>query len=240
MRYYLENNISLYSSFSRGFRAATLDDLCRTGWMRLGPKIANPELGPETIDSYEIGLDYSPHHSLRISPTIYYSKGKDFLYYVETGELLWGRKPIYTRENITEVDIKGAECDVVFKPNNVFSILCNYTYNNSVITSFTENPELEGKYLIFSPVHQLKSVLQFTSNIFSVNFGALYKDKQFTNDDNSEQINGYITYNCQLSKELYNFKISVEMQNITDERITEHPERLSPGRMLNVNLSYKW
>jgi len=241
LRYYLKNNISLYSSFSRGFRAATLDDLCRTGWMRLGPKIANPELGPETIDSYEIGLDYSPYQSLRISPTIYYSKGKNFLYYVDTGELLWGRRPIYTRENITEVDIKGAECDVVFKPNNVFSILCNYTYNNSVITSFTENPELEGKYLIFSPVHQLKSVFQFTTNLFSVNFGALYKDKQFTNDDNSEQIAGYITFNCQLSKELFNnFKISVEMQNITDKRITEHPERLSPGRMINVNLSYKW
>ncbi len=241
LRYYLENNISLYSSFSRGFRAATLDDLCRTGWMRLGPKLANPELGPETIDSYEIGLDYSPHHLLRISPTIYYSKGKDFLYYVDTGELLWGRRPIYTRENITEVEIKGAECDVVFKPNNVFSILCNYTYNNSVITSFTENPELEGKYLVFSPEHQFKSVLQFTSDLFSVNFGALYKDKQFTNDNNSERIDGYITYNCQLSKELFNsFKISVEMQNITDERITEHPERLSPGRMTNVNLSYKW
>lgn len=241
LRYYLEDNISLYSSFSRGFRTATLDDLCRTGWMRLGPKLANPELGPETIDSYEIGLDYSPHHSLRISPTIYYSKGKDFLYYVDTGELLWGRRPIYTRENVTEVDIKGAEFDVVFKPNNVFSILCNYTYNNSVITSFVENPELERKYLIFSPVHQLKSVLQFTSNSFSVNFGALYKDKQFTNDDNSEQLDGYITFNCQFSKALFNsFTISLEMQNITNIRITEHPVRLSPGRMTNVNLSYKW
>ena len=241
LRYNLENHISFYSSYSRGFRAATLDDLCRTGWMRLGPKLANPELGPETIDSYEIGLDYSPYHSLRISPTIYYSKGKDFLYYVATGELLSGRNPIYTRKNVTEVDIKGAECDIKFRPNNVLSILCNYTYNKSVITSFIKNPELEGKFLIFSPVHQFKSVFQFTNNLLSVNFGVLYKDKQFTNDDNTEHIDGYVTFNCKLSKELFNsFTMSLEMQNITDIRITEHPERLSPGRMINVNLSYKW
>ena len=241
LRYNSENHISFYSSYTRGFRSATLDDLCRTGWMRLGPKLANPELGPETIDNYEIGLDYSPYPSMKISPTIYYSQGKEFLYYINTGELLWGSRPIYKRENVTEVNIKGAECDVVFKPNDVFSILCNYTYNNSIITSFTENPELEGKYLVYSPLNQIKSVFQFTTNLVNVNFGALYKDKQFTNDDNSEQIEGYLTYNCQLSKELFNsIKLSVEIQNVTDIRITEHPERLSPGRMTNINLSYKW
>ncbi len=241
IRYFFDNGVSLYSAYSRGFRSANLDDLCRTGWMRLGPKLANPKLGPETLDNIEIGLDWSPLKSIKISPTAYYSKGSDFIYYVDTGELLWGRRPIYKSENVTAVIIKGFELDLLFRPFDGVSWMLNYTYNDSKISTFTEAPELEGNYLIYSPLNQINSVLSFSHNFLSANVGISYKDKQFISDDNSEELDGYIIYNCQLSAKMFNnFKISLDAHNISDERITEHPERLSPGRMFILDTSYAW
>jgi len=240
LRYMSNKQFSLYSSYSSGFRAATLDDLSRTGWMRLGPKVANPNLGPEKIYNLEFGFDYSPLTKIKISPSIYYSKGKDFLYYVDTGESI-GRRSIYIRENITEVDIQGAECDLVYKPNKHLSIFGNYTYHKSVITSFTKNEEFEGKFLVYTPLNQLKVVVQYTNKILSTNIGIVSKDEQFINDENTEKIEGYWMLNGQISKNIFNsISLSLDIQNITDIRITEHPERLSPGRIFNINVSYKW
>ncbi|NJK85532.1 MAG: TonB-dependent receptor [Bacteroidales bacterium] len=73
-----QKNISGYLSWSKGFRASILDDLCRSGWMWVGPKIANPELGPEKIHHVEFGMDFGNRTKFIFSPTIYYSLGTDF------------------------------------------------------------------------------------------------------------------------------------------------------------------
>lgn len=54
-RYFLNERVSAYASYARGFRASILDDLCRSGYLWPGPKVANPSIGPENIDTYEIG-----------------------------------------------------------------------------------------------------------------------------------------------------------------------------------------
>ena len=240
-RYSLSGNLSGYLSYSKGFRSSILDDLCRSGWMRLGPKVSNPELGPETIDSYEFGFDYSPENTMKISPSFYYSKGNDFLYFVDTGELLWGKKPIYRRENITAVDIYGAEFDFTYRSYGSIFFSGNYTYNQSTISRFPDNPELEGKYLIYSPIHQAKASIQWKNQFINIILGIQYKDRQFTNDDNSEEIGAYCTLDVQIWKVLFDdMKIAVDFQNITNERQTEHIERLSPGRLINIKLSYNW
>ncbi len=241
VKYHLGNQMSGYLSYSRGFRASILDDLCRTGWMRLGPKEANPDLGPETIDSYELGLDYSQTSDIKISPSFYFSKGHDFLYFVATGDSLWEKKPIYRRENITGVDIYGGEIDFTFKPDHTISLHGNYTYNHSTIFEFSKNPELEDNYLVYSPLHQANATMQWRNKYLNINFGINYKDRQFTNDDNSEELDAYYTLDAQISRMLFNkVKAAIDFQNITDKRQTEHLERLSPGRLINVMLSYDW
>lgn len=241
VKYQPHNKLSGYLSYSQGFRASILDDLCRTGWMRLGPKEANPDLGPETLNSYELGFDYSPATYLKISPSVYYSKGSDFLYFVATGDSLWGRKPIYRRENVTEVSINGAEVDFNFKPSYRFSFQGSYTYNSSTILRFPKHRELEGKILVYSPLHKINATMQWRNKYLNINFGINYKDSQFTNDDNSEELDAYYTLDAQISRMLFKkVKVVIDFQNITDKRKTEHFERLSPGRVINVILSYDW
>ena len=108
--------VSVYVSYSKGLRASIQDALCRSGWMWVGPKIANPELGPEKLYNYEIGVTFWLTRHLSLSPSFYYAKGRDFLYYIATGEKMWGKRDIFRRENISKVGMKGVEADLDYMP----------------------------------------------------------------------------------------------------------------------------
>jgi iron complex outermembrane receptor protein len=114
-RFNFMKNISAYVNYSHGFRASILDDLTRTGWMWVGPKYANPDLGPESLDNFEAGIDYSLNKKMNLSATAWFSKGDDFLYYVSTGDSLWGR-PISIRENVSGITSQGFELDTKYRP----------------------------------------------------------------------------------------------------------------------------
>jgi len=231
--------VSAYLSYSHGFRASILDDLTRTGWMWVGPKYANPELGPEYIHNYEAGIDVTPVNRLKFSATIYSSKGKDMLYYVTTGDSLFGR-PIYIRENVTNVNMKGAEAEASWSPANNFIITTNFNYAISKIDAFEERPDLEGKYLTYVPKHSASMILTWKNRIVDLNLRGLYKGSQFVSDDNSQQIDKYLTFDMQLSKTIYeNFIISFDTQDIFDNRHMETNEYISPGRTTTIRLAVK-
>lgn len=231
----------VYASWSRGFRASILDDLCRSGWMWAGPKIANPELGPETIDNIEIGGDISISKNFKIEPSIFYSSGKDFLYYVATGDSLWGKRPIYQRQNITKVNIFGFEIQASGSINNQIKLLADYIFNNSKIGQFDKNPELEGKTLKYSPKHQAKAGIVFNPKQFSVTLSSVYKSLQYTSDDNANSIEAYITFDAKISKTLTEkFTVYAEAIDIFDNQHMDSDYYLSPGRRINLGLSFNF
>lgn len=231
----------IYVSYARGFRASILDDLCRSGWMWVGPKIANPKLGPEKIDNYEIGAALQLSNKIKISPTFFFAHGHDFLYYVATGDSLFGSKPIYQRQNVSEVKIYGAELEAEFKINTRFTAFVFYTYNDSKITSFTEKPELEGKYLTYCPKNQIKASLLWTYKCFTTGLGLLYKDKQFVDDLNRKEIAGYFSANAKITATINeHFSTFIDMQNIFNEQHMDNQLYLSPGRLITAGISVKF
>jgi iron complex outermembrane receptor protein len=105
-RYHFSDNISVYGSYSRGFRAPILDALCRYGIFHGRFYDANPELENETLDSFEIGSDMRLSEMLDLSFSGYYSRGKDFIYSVDTGQtrFLRGRdRAVYLMDDVSEV-----------------------------------------------------------------------------------------------------------------------------------------
>lgn len=239
LRYNPTQNISTYISYSQGFRASILDDLCRSGWMWVGPKIANPELGPEKINNYEIGGKFRLLPPLSVSPSLYYACGKDFLYYVATGEKLWGKRDIYQRQNISEVEVQGLESDVDYMPFQSLKINLNYSYNHAKIKNFSKNPELNDKILTYAPNHQLKGYILWTGKSMSVMVRGLYKTKQYTTEDNSSSIAGFSVWDMQLSKRFFQNKlyISGEIINLFNNRHMNTKEYRSAGRIANLKLA---
>ncbi len=240
LRFNFIQELSAYLSYSHGFRASILDDLTRTGWMWVGPKYANPELGPESMDNYEIGFDVFPIDKLKITTSAYYAFGKDFLYYVSTGDSLFGR-PIYIRENVTNVTIKGSETEISYYLMNGLNIMANYTYCDAKINAFAERPELENKYLKYSPRHLASASIIWNNKIVNVSVRGLYKGEQFSDDANTVKLDPYFTMDLMLSKSIVqNFIISLDVLDVFNNRHMETGDYISPGRLINGRVAIKF
>lgn len=239
LRYNPTAAVSVYLSYARGFRASILDDLCRSGWMWVGPKIANPRLGPEKIDNYETGGKFRIRPDLSFSPAFYYARGKDFLYYVATGEKLWGKQTLYQRQNISSVELKGLEADLDYAPVRGLKININYSYNHSEIKDFDKKPELNGKALTYAPVHQIKGYLLWTGKTTGAMIRGRYKSKQYTTEDNASSIAGFAVWDAQLSKRFFRNRLYVsgELLNIFNNRHMNTKDYRSAGRLANIKLA---
>ena len=238
LRFNPENRtFSGYVSYARGFRASILDDLSRTGILWGRDKIANPELGPETLDNFEIGMDFRPVWNMIISPTLFYSHGNDFLYFVEMPD----DDSVFRRENVSSVQVAGAEIDLRYFVNNAVTITGSYTLNHSEILSFPERPDMEGNQLTFSPRHQLKGSLNWRNRIADIGFTAFYKGSQFISDDNAQKIDPYTTFDIMASRQIFDsMRLSLEVMDIMDNRFMESLVDMSPGRFINFKVGYEW
>lgn len=240
MRFNFIEEVSAYISYSHGFRASILDDLTRTGWMWVGPKYHNPELGPESLDNFEIGADLFPIEKMKISASAYYATGKDFLYYVAVDSInhpdlepfIFGRQA-YIRENVTNITMKGIEADVQYEIIEGLNVLVSYTYANSKINKFTEMPELENKNLKYVPKHAASASLLWQNKYVNTSLRGYYKGEQFGDDRNNIVLDPYFTLDIQLSKQINeNFIISLDIQDIFDTQHMETMDYLSPGHLI--------
>lgn len=231
--------LSMYFSYSQGFRASILDDLCRSGWMWVGPKIANPALGPERLKHYEAGGTWRIVSGLSLSSSLYTARGEDFLYYVATGEKMWGKRDIFRRENVSRVEMKGleAELDCVLATGLKFHL--NYAYSSSRIKDFEKKPELNGKRLTYAPKEQWKGYLLWTGKGASAMVRGLYKSKQYTAEDNSTFIAGFSVWDVQLSKWFFRHRLNVgaEVLNVFDCRYMNTRDYISAGRLIRLKLA---
>ncbi len=239
LRFNPTKSISVYLSYSQGFRASILDDLCRSGWMWVGPKIANPELGPEQLDNYEVGGTFWLTPCLSFSPSFYYARGRDFLYYVATGEKMWGKRDIFRRENVSKVDMKGIESDLDFMPVNGLKINLNYSYNNPRVKDFRQKPELNNKVLTYAPANQVKGYVLWTGGVVDAMIRGQYKSRQYTTEDNSSSIAGFTIWDAQVSRWFFRhrFCVGAEILNVFDNRHMNTKDYISAGRLMNVRLT---
>jgi hypothetical protein len=106
---------------------------------------------------------------LDLSFSGYYSRGKDFIYSVDTGQtrFLWGRnRAVYLMDNIT---------------------------NESIIDKFNERPELEGNRLEYVPKHSFSAGVDIFSSIVNARVVLNHIGNQYSDDMNTEEIKGYET-----------------------------------------------
>jgi iron complex outermembrane receptor protein len=243
-RYKWTPELSTYASYGRGFRASILDDLCRSGIMWGIYKVANPKLDPEKIDSFEAGLDYSPFKKLKMTSSLYYSIGKDFLYYVPTGDSLSGR-PLYKRENIDKVISYGMEIEARFELTKGLTTFLNYTYNKAKIDQFDQKPSIEGDQLTRTPNHQVKGGITWLNPYINMSFLGRFKSSQFvyTNEmtQTTKKVDGYTTLDAKIWKEvLKGLTLSVSAENLLNKKYMESADDKAPGIFVTGQVTYRF
>jgi iron complex outermembrane receptor protein len=247
IHYNFTPSTNTYFSYSQGFRAATLDDLCRSGWISGGFKIANPNLGPEKIYSYEWGMNIQLNSKLSILPSVYYMIGKDFLYYLNTDKKM-GKRFIRQKQNITEVEIYGFDLDVKYKLNSQFSTYTNYTYNHSKIKKFDQNTDLVGKALTYTPKHMVNAGFIWKNKIINSSVNFHYQDKRYSDDANKDEniLDDYATFDFKVWKKIQlsienekmYFEFSASVNNVFNKTYLIHKEDISMGRFIMTSVKF--
>ncbi len=247
IKYNSSEKVSTYLSYSVGFMPATLDDLCSSRKINRGFKIANPNLKPEKLYNYETGFNSFLFDNIELRPSIYLSQGKDFQYFVGTGDSIntggLSLKPILRRENISNVLIGGGEIAINYRVSDNIIYNTSYSYNYSTITSFMVDSmsatDLTGKKLTEVPFHQFYSGINWKNSWLNVFFNTRYIGYQFYDDENKHLIDPFWQFDINLSRDIKdNLKANLSIQDILNNKHIDKKGLLSPGRYISVSLRY--
>jgi iron complex outermembrane recepter protein len=246
----------IYLSASRGFRAPILDDLCRTGKIHSGFKIANPDLNPEYIDNYEVGADLMFWKKVHFAPTVFYSIGHDFMYYVSTGDSVnmgYRIAPVFQKRNISRVDIFGVELDLGIDPFPWLSLFANYTHAHSQIVSYTvSNPlvdvDLSGKFLTDVPANKYAAGITWKNKIVSCSAIWKYVGARWINDQNEpdpvllySKFPPYNTFGFRAWHVFFNrLRVALNVDNIFDLVYVDDKLQKSPGRIITGEIEIQF
>ncbi|MDX9941791.1 MAG: TonB-dependent receptor [Bacteroidales bacterium] len=246
-QYNQEGAFRVFAGYSRGFRAPVLDDMCRTGRISGGMKLANPYLEPEYLDNFELGADFFPGNRIRISPTVFYSMGKDYHAYIATGDSLVMNnrlRPIRIMDNIGKVNIMGVELAGQFQLTSQVSLLASYSFIDTEIMEYRVfNPSVDesltGKELVYQPKNIAYAGVFWEMPWLSVFASYQYKDAQWLNDVNTEEIDAFGTLDLQVRAKIYRWiSAGLMVHNLLDTDYVDSRNILAPGRMITAELRF--
>lgn len=250
LQYNLNKKAKPYISFSTGFRPAKIDDLCKSGKISKGFRLANPDLKPETVYNYEAGLNYSDSGKFRLNFAAYYSDGIDYQYLVSTGVLYESadgtEKPVFKRENVTNVHILGSEINTRFYITPKISMFAGYTYNYSIIAGFKSHdtantPGLKGKVLMETSPHMANAGLSWENKLLSTSVLINFFSSQYLDEENTISSDPHTTFDLKLSKTIAKrWNIYFDIQNLFNVRYIDRKGRYSLGRFVTGGISYKF
>lgn len=244
----------IYISAGRGFRPSVLDDLCRSGRIRGGFKLANPDASPEYLANVEAGGDFTFAGKLKASLSAWYSQGRDFLYYVNTGDSIdmgYGLRPILVRTNIPLVEITGAEAELNWPvtPSVVLGAAGSWSY--SVVSEYRlldagDPIDLTGNHLTDVPSATVSLSARWNNRFVNAGLVARYQGAMWVNDQNifdevvaSDRYPAYATVDLRLSK-VFAEKVSVNLgvQNLLDTKFYDSKGAVCPGRFMTIELGF--
>jgi len=255
VQYSFSENTRTFISAARGFRAPVLDDLCRSGRQKYGFRLANPNLGPEYVSSLEWGLDVKLTQSWQFAVSAFYSRGKDYMYAVSTGDSVnmgYTISPVYKIQNISAVDISGIEAEITGNITENLKAFANYTWNFTRIAGFIPNtaadPDLTGKHLTDVPDHQSNAGFRFTHRLINFSVTAKYVGKRWINDRNiadvtyllAPQYPAYFNMDVKFWKNIgQHWQADLGIENIFDETHIDDRGQKTPGRFIMAGIIWR-
>jgi len=210
MVYTLTKNINLYGTYVEGFQPQTASVIG-------DPAIYGGPFDPLTSNMIEFGAKSEwLAKRLTLNTSIYRIKQNNILinaYDAVNPDLLEQRGQEVSKG--VEVDINGR-----ILPN--LSISANYAYNDVIITK-SDNPELEGKQKDFVPHHMGGAWLRYNINKGLLDGIGMALGGNFVTDQTTSQygdlvLPGYRVFNAALFYRIEKVRLSLNINNLTDEK----------------------
>ena len=227
-------------SVGKAFRAPNIYELYRTWTGSYATYHSNPDLSPETLWNYEIGVDqYLLTRRIKLSATYFHTDMDDLIYSYYEGRDKY-------EDNAGKAKIDGIELGASVKPVEWLKLWSNYTYNDSKITKHDYKPEVEGKKIAEMPLSTANVGAEvhyrwITASLAGQYLGKIYKNE--LNDDVHDVYGGYTEkywlWNTRISvAPVKNFEVSFSIENLFDKDYYE--SYAGKERSYFVEVSLKW
>lgn len=248
LQYRFTDQTRIYANSGWGFRPGNLEDMVRTGPMKGGVILANTKLKPEHISTTEVGGDISFADIFTFSPSLFYSRGRDFIYNVNTGEtIMMGKKerPVFAKSNIAKVEIWGGEADLNAAISDHVNLFANYSYTHTwilrgVASIAGEDTDLKGNSLTYVPKMKISAGATWRNRIVNINATYVQYTKQYIDDLNKEQLPAFGVVDAKLWHQFNELvTVSLNGKNLFNRQITDNGIR-SMGRMLYAEVRFRF
>lgn len=222
-------------SGGKGFRAPSLFELYKVHVRSGGTyyREANPDLEPEEIWAYDIGVERFLTNSLWGRLAFYQSFAKNYIgdRLIGTGTFSGGKTRYeYKLDNINEVEIYGVETELEWYARPELTLFVNYTFNVSEVKEDDNDADLEGNYLTNDPRHKFHCGFRYNNpKIINASLIANYYADIYFDNENTLKDSGYFTVDASVSRKFFDqFTVYLNVENLFDE---EYPisKSLSSG-----------
>jgi iron complex outermembrane receptor protein len=247
-----DDKTTLRASGGKGFRAPSLFELYKVHVRGGGAyyREANPDLEPEEIWSYDVGMERFLTNRVWARLTFYQSFAEDYIgdRLIGTGTFAGGKTRYeYQLDNISEVDIYGIETEMEWYALSGLTLFANYTYNISEVKKDENNADLEGNYLPNSPRHKVHFGFRYQNpKIVNVSvMGNYYADVYF-DTENTLKESGYFTIDATISRKFFDHVTAyINAENLLDEeypifRRQGRADTIAPGLIVTGGLKFEF
>lgn len=239
--YQLNSNFSIVGSYSKSFRAPTLNELYRGFRVGNVQTQANENLRAERADTYEAGLNFL---GLKRKLNV---RGNFFVTGIErpvvsitlsTTPALITRR----RQNVGETRSRGLEIDTEYTPFRQLKFSAGYLFVDSRVSEFPANAELVDKFLPQVARQQVSFQASYRPNM-KISFSAQGRasDAQFEDDLNMLRLRPFFTLDAFASYKFQKIEFFTAVENLFNNRydIGLTPNRnVSAPRFVRVGLRF--
>ncbi|WP_419660687.1 TonB-dependent receptor [Desulfosarcina variabilis str. Montpellier] len=175
------DSTSIWGNYSTGFKPPTSEQLYDDRTSGGNTRIPNPDLDPETTQSFELGLQRWFGDRFQAGLVGFYT-------YTDDKILSWfNADNVVTNQNIGRTESYGAELDLAWYLTENWSVAANYTYNKATVDENPQNPDLVGNDLPFSPEHKANLGVTYSRpDNFTISLFTRYLSKQYCDDANTD------------------------------------------------------
>ncbi|HAD10154.1 MAG TPA: TonB-dependent receptor, partial [Porticoccaceae bacterium] len=204
--------------------------------------LGNPNLEPETLESYELAFNYRPTFDINIDLNLFHYRWDDIIQFVpDPGG------STRTAQNVGEQSAEGLEIELSWSVNDYLSLLTNYAWQNAEDrTTDTDAANSPEQQFYIRGVATLTHDCDFTVQLNRV------MDRNRSFDDPRTDIDDYTIVDLTLRKRFLGNQLELALlaKNIFDENAREPSLNATPtplipddlplaGRSLMAEIRYK-
>ena len=236
------DRISFYGSYSRSFRAPTLNELYRGFRVGNAVTLANENLRAENANTFEGGVRFSGERfSVRANAFVTTVTDPVVSITLSSTPSLITRQ----RQNVGETRSRGVEIDADYFPIAGLKLSASYLFVDARVTEFPGNESLVGNRLPQVPEQQLNIQFQYRPDT-RWTFGSQTRisSERFEDDANTLQLGSYTTTDVTVAFRANEFiEIFGAVENIFNSRydIALTPTRsVAAPAFVRVGLRYSF